>query len=75
MAFKFVVETAREMGAELLAGEYIPSAKNAMVKNLLKDFGFTRLENKDRQLYTYELDKAPDKKTYIKGGSNEKNTI
>ena len=75
MAFNFVAKTAREMGTDILAGEYIPSAKNAMVKDLLKGFGFTRLENKDRQLYTYELDKVPDKKTYIKGGSNEKNTI
>ena len=66
MAFKFVVETARELGADILAGEYIPSAKNAMVKDLLKDFGFTRLENKDRQLYTYELKHDPDKHFYIK---------
>ncbi|MBO6137588.1 MAG: HAD family hydrolase [Lachnospiraceae bacterium] len=72
MALKFVVETAREMGAKLLAGEYIPSAKNSMVKDLLKDFGFTRLDNKDRQLYTYELKHDPDKQFYIKGGHYEK---
>ena len=66
MAFKFVVKTAREMGAGLLVGEYIPSAKNAMVKNLLEDFGFTRLKNSERQLFTYSLDEMPDKEFFIK---------
>ena len=66
MAFKFVVKTAREMGADILAGEYIPSAKNAMVRGLLEEFGFTKLDNKERQLFTYELDNSPGKEIYIK---------
>ena len=66
MAFKFVVKTAREMGADVLAGEYIPSAKNAMVKGLLEGFGFTKLDNKERQLFTYDLNNSPDKEIYIK---------
>ena len=66
MAFEFVVKAAREMGADILAGEYIPSAKNAMVKGLLESFGFTKLDNKERQIFTYDLNNSPDKEIYIK---------
>lgn len=66
MAFKYVVKTAKEMGVHTLVGEYIPTVKNAMVKNLLTDFGFKKVPDSERQLFTYDLSNTPDKRIYIK---------
>ncbi len=38
-----VVERARERGAGILLGEYIPTAKNGVIKTLFRDFGFTAM--------------------------------
>ncbi|HHT98054.1 MAG TPA: HAD-IIIC family phosphatase [Clostridiales bacterium] len=35
-----IIESATEMGCDQVVGEYIPTVKNAMVKNIYIDFGF-----------------------------------
>ncbi len=65
MAFKYIVKTAVDMGAGILAGEYIPTAKNKMVEGLLGEMGFERTGDKTRQLYTYDLSQRPEKEIYI----------
>lgn len=40
-----IVETARDNGFETVVGEYIPTAKNAMVADIYEKLGFCRKEN------------------------------
>jgi FkbH-like protein len=40
LVFNRLVEAARASGAKNLAGRYLPTAKNGLVKNLLSGFGF-----------------------------------
>ena len=62
-AFSHVCDVAREMGCSRLVGEYIPTAKNRMVKDFYPGLGFEKLsENK----YAYDLTKVYDKKIWIK---------
>lgn len=65
MALSYVIKTAREMGANILAGEYIPTAKNSMVKDLLSGFGFEKYEKNGRQLFRYDLSQDLSKEFYI----------
>ena len=51
-----VVNLAREWGCETLIGEYIPTAKNKMVREFYDDFGFKETEYGSK----YELDKEQD---------------
>lgn len=37
--------TAKKLGADKVTGEYLPTAKNAMVKDLLDSIGMTKLSN------------------------------
>ena len=43
----YLVEQARELGAVRLLGEYLPTAKNGMVRDLYRDHGFVVLEHGD----------------------------
>ena len=38
-----MIQTAAEQGYEKVTGEYIPTAKNAMVKDLYEKMGFARV--------------------------------
>lgn len=62
-AFSHVCDAARAMGCTRLVGEYIPTAKNRMVKDFYPGLGFEELsENK----YVYDLTKEYNKKIWIK---------
>jgi len=39
-----VVEHARELGLSRVTAEYVPTAKNGMVKNFFQQFGFEKVE-------------------------------
>lgn len=40
LAMENIILSARKMGCDQVVGEYIPTSKNGMVKNIYKDFGF-----------------------------------
>lgn len=62
-AFSHVCDAARSMGCTRLMGEYIPTAKNRMVKDFYPGLGFEEIaENK----YIYDLTKEYNKKIWIK---------
>lgn len=62
-AFSHVCDAARSMGCSKLVGEYIPTAKNRMVKDFYSGLGFEEIaENK----YGYDLTKEYNKKIWIK---------
>jgi FkbH-like protein len=56
---------AREQGFERLVGEYIPTAKNKMVKDLYRQMGFTPKDDK----WEFVLDDFKELKTFI-GANN-----
>ncbi|MCU1257589.1 MAG: family phosphatase [Bryobacterales bacterium] len=53
-----VVELAREKGLTRITGEYIPTAKNAMVKDFFAQFGFEKTAEQDGAS-KWHLDPAP----------------
>lgn len=57
-----IVALARQSGSEKLIGEYIPTAKNKMVKDHYKELGFTESDG----VWVLELKSYSDKKTFIK---------
>lgn len=63
-----VVARARELGAKRLVGEYIPSAKNAMVKDFYEKFGFSLLNETEATKATrwaLDVDSYVTKATFI----------
>lgn len=61
-----MVKAAKDAGLKTLKAEYIPTPKNAMVKDIYKTFGFT--ETKENQ-YSIELSDYEQKKNYIQEGN------
>ena len=57
-AMNHVVAWAREQGIRRLVGRYIPTAKNAMVREFFAQFGYTRSSGDDTSETTWELDVA-----------------
>jgi FkbH-like protein len=51
-----LVDTARHRGARALLGQYIPSAKNKLVRDHYRDLGFTLLQNGDGGETRWRLD-------------------
>ena len=60
-----MVKAAKDAGLKTLKAEYIPTSKNAMVKDIYKTFGF--IENSENQ-YSIELSTYEQKKNYIQEG-------
>ncbi len=62
------VEKARERGASVLRGKYIPSAKNAVVQDLYERLGFARIDSGDgeTQLWQLQLDSYHPQPTQIR---------
>ena len=58
-----IVETAKSHGFKKIIGEYLPTPKNAMVKNLYEPMGFTRVDENRFELHTESF---AFHKTYIK---------
>ncbi len=57
-----ILQTAKEQGFKTVIGEYFPTPKNAMVKDLYEKMGFTRIgENR----FAAETDRFAYHKTYI----------
>jgi len=56
-----MVRSARERGMKRLVGEYIPTSKNSMVKNLYGDMGFAANDGK----WELNLETFKELKTYI----------
>ncbi|MBD0780019.1 HAD-IIIC family phosphatase [Maribacter sp. ANRC-HE7] len=57
-----IVDFAKENGFTTIKGEYIPTAKNPMMKDHYHNLGFT----KDHSYFTLEVDKYQFKTNYIK---------
>lgn len=73
MMFEHILSTAREWNCRAVVGEYIPTAKNGMVKDLYSTLGFTPAESseeihqttEDSALYSFDTAAEPSKKYYI----------
>lgn len=57
------MEAARERGFKRVVGEYLPTPKNSMVKDIYSAMGFEKIAE---GLYAADTDKYLNKKTYIK---------
>ena len=58
-----MIELCKKNGLKVLNSEYIPTPKNAMVKNIYLDFGFESIGD---NLFSIKIDKYVTKKNYIK---------
>lgn len=62
-----IIEEAKAMGCLSLYGEYIPTAKNAIVSDLYKMLGFDMVDATENiKKYTFDLDRKFNNKIYIK---------
>jgi FkbH-like protein len=61
-AMNIAVEMAREHGARALRGDFIPTAKNAVIANLYSDLGFRRT---DAQSWEVQLNQYQPRRTHI----------
>ena len=50
-----LVEKCRDIGVDKIKAKYIKTEKNSMVKNLLADFGFTKLSEDENENSEWEL--------------------
>ncbi len=62
------VEAARALGGKRLIGRYVPSAKNAMVKDHYARLGFTRMAERDdgETVWAFDLVSAPSSEIIMK---------
>ena len=73
MMFERILSAAREWDCRAVVGEYIPTAKNGMVKDLYETLGFVPAESvegihkttDDSVLYSFDTAVEPSKKYYI----------
>ena len=57
ITLNYLKDSAREWGCQFLEGEYLPTAKNALIKDLFPKFGFEHLKyNQDETGDNYRLD-------------------
>jgi FkbH-like protein len=65
-----LVERAKSLGYERLLGHYIPTKKNALVKDLFPRLGFRPVESKDSGMAGYELnlEQIAPAKTFVAAG-------
>ncbi|GHV08427.1 hypothetical protein AGMMS50229_16840 [Campylobacterota bacterium] len=66
-----IVQYAKDHGFERLAGEYIATPKNKMVKNHYDTLGFTQTADGDRQLYTLDVAAYSEHECFITKVHNE----
>ena len=57
--FDRMIEAAMELGVRRIVGQYIPTQKNSLVKDLFDNFGFDRTEETPEGKVTYELTVPP----------------
>lgn len=67
MVFQKIYDTAVAWGCKLIIGEYIPTAKNNMVHDLLPDIGFSKMtvDAYGCEKYSYQIQNVPKLKYYI----------
>ncbi len=53
--FDRMIEAAMELGVKRIIGQYIPTQKNSLVKDLFDNFGFDRTDESREGNVTYEL--------------------
>ena len=58
-----MVEIAKENGFKRVVGEYVPTQKNGMVKDLYPELGFEKMKE---NLYVADVSKYKEHKTFIK---------
>jgi FkbH-like protein len=65
-----LVERAKSLGYQRLLGHYIPTKKNALVKDLYKRLGFQPMESKDSGIASYEMNllQITPAKTFVAAG-------
>ena len=63
------VERAKRLGYKKVIGEYIPTAKNAMVADVYENHGFTAAGD---NRYVADVQKFDKLNTFIKGHDNAK---
>lgn len=63
-----LADKAKEQGLKQLIGHYYPTAKNSMVKELYKDFGFDKVSEDEQgnTLWQLELNSYKNKTSHIK---------
>ena len=63
-----LADKAREQGLKQLRGHYYPTAKNSMVKELYRDFGFEKISEDENgnTLWQLDLDSYQNKTSHIK---------
>jgi FkbH-like protein len=68
-AMNIAIEMAREHGAQALRGDFIPTAKNAVIANLYSDLGFSRTVEPspaaDVQSWEVQLTQYQPRRTHI----------
>jgi FkbH-like protein len=69
--FNSIIEMAKQLGITAITGEWLPTAKNTLVKELLDGYGFTVTENADGSKgYTLAVDSAKQYEHFIGGFGN-----
>ena len=63
--FNQIIEKAKVQGIRYLTGEYLPTAKNKMVEDLLERFGFGKTM---QGLWLLDIEKYSSKQTFVKRG-------
>lgn len=72
MMFRAVIAAARELGARRIIGEYLPTAKNAMVRDFYTTLGFTLTEESaEHRLFSYDLAQEYTAECYIENLKEE----
>jgi FkbH-like protein len=65
-----IASYARENGFKRIIGEYIPTAKNAMVEGHYAALGFAPVENKEqKKLFALDVDQYKEKECFINLGN------
>lgn len=64
--FNKIVDIAKLSGINTILGEYLPTKKNAMVKNLLEEYDFKLIENNEGATkWQLEVSEYSTKKTFV----------
>lgn len=60
-----LVEYARQNGIRKIVGEYLPTAKNGMVKEHYPNLGFETIEGVETAQWVLEVEKYQDRECYV----------
>ncbi len=64
-AFRHIIRVAKDMGCRRILGEFIRTRKNGMVEGLFASLGFAPVDQVDRVLYEYDLNRESSGDIYI----------